>query len=262
MKNEKINNFNPKKKYTFIIPSNFYSKLISYSKEIITDDISKILENTEKDGGTIFLGNISSAKNINLLNDLGIKAVISLDSKQRVSYYDDEILFHKVITAKDEEFYDLSQHFNEIFEFIEEKRRFTNILIHCYAGKSRSVAIIIAYLIKKYHMKFEEAFSFVKNKRKEICPNLGFIQQLKKFEEEIFKEKTIFIEKIYLKNKSQTIKYLSADKKKHNFSSNNNNFLDKLINKNKIFKRKIPFYENFGKFYKINKQESCFLSKK
>ena len=49
-------------------------------------------------------------------------------------------------------------------------------------GISRSPSIVIAYLMYQNKMKFEEAYNFVKNKRKEISPNSGFQEQLKKFE--------------------------------------------------------------------------------
>jgi protein-tyrosine phosphatase len=47
---------------------------------------------------------------------------------------------------------------------------------------SRSASIVIAYLMWKEHIKFKEAFDFVKEKRHSIEPNGGFIMQLKYFE--------------------------------------------------------------------------------
>ena len=49
-------------------------------------------------------------------------------------------------------------------------------------GISRSPTIVISYLMYKEKMKFEEAYDFVKEKRKVISPNSGFQEQLKKFE--------------------------------------------------------------------------------
>lgn len=56
------------------------------------------------------------------------------------------------------------------------------MLIHCSAGVSRSVTIIIAYLIGNRDMTFDEAFEVVKNKRTEANPNIGFIEQLKNYD--------------------------------------------------------------------------------
>lgn len=53
-----------------------------------------------------------------------------------------------------------------------------NILVHCMAGISRSVSLIVYYLMKKYNLSFDQAISIVKNKRKIANPNDGFKLQL------------------------------------------------------------------------------------
>ena len=55
-------------------------------------------------------------------------------------------------------------------------------------GKSRSVTLVIAYIMKKYKMGFKEAFHFVKRKRREASPNEGFVFQLGKYEETLKEE--------------------------------------------------------------------------
>ena len=62
-----------------------------------------------------------------------------------------------------------------------ESQRYAT-LIHCYAGVSRSASICIAWLMKRNRWDFETAFNFVKTKRPIICPNNGFIRQLKEWE--------------------------------------------------------------------------------
>jgi atypical dual specificity phosphatase len=52
------------------------------------------------------------------------------------------------------------------------------ILVHCNAGKSRSVGIVIYYLINKYNMKPSEAYEYVKKYKSEIALNSGFEKQL------------------------------------------------------------------------------------
>jgi len=53
-----------------------------------------------------------------------------------------------------------------------------NILIHCMAGVSRSVSLVIYYLMKKYHMTFDKAFETVRNIRIISNPNESFKAQL------------------------------------------------------------------------------------
>ncbi|KAB7505866.1 Serine/threonine/tyrosine-interacting protein B [Armadillidium nasatum] len=55
-------------------------------------------------------------------------------------------------------------------------------LVHSCHGISRGPSIVIAYVMGKKSMSFEEAFEFVKLKRVCIYPNDHFVQQLKEYE--------------------------------------------------------------------------------
>jgi hypothetical protein len=57
-----------------------------------------------------------------------------------------------------------------------------SILVHCEAGRSRSPTIIIAYLMRKYCMKYEDALKFIQAKRK-VKPNPNLVRQLQIWEE-------------------------------------------------------------------------------
>ena len=59
------------------------------------------------------------------------------------------------------------------------------ILIHCMAGISRSVTLVIAYLMQHFGLTMQQAYQFVKEKRPAISPNLNFMGQLVEFEREI-----------------------------------------------------------------------------
>lgn len=53
------------------------------------------------------------------------------------------------------------------------------VLVHCMAGISRSVSMVVYYLMKRYHLNFDDAIDFVKRKRKIANPNSSFKLQLK-----------------------------------------------------------------------------------
>ena len=55
------------------------------------------------------------------------------------------------------------------------------VLVHCFAGVSRSVSIVIAYLMCKYKLSFEQALAFVRKMRPIANPNPFFQQQLRNF---------------------------------------------------------------------------------
>ena len=64
---------------------------------------------------------------------------------------------------------------------IEEGRRKGGVLVHCYAGVSRSSSFVIAYLIQKYIISFDDAKEKVKKKRPCVHPGDGFVHQLKNY---------------------------------------------------------------------------------
>lgn len=79
---------------------------------------------------------------------------------------------------------ELSKHFDEVADMIEEVRQNGGrTLIHCVAGISRSATLCLAYLMKYSGMTLREAFDHVKSIRPQIRPNTGFFQQLRCYEE-------------------------------------------------------------------------------
>jgi protein-tyrosine phosphatase len=58
-------------------------------------------------------------------------------------------------------------------------------MVHCLAGVSRSVSLVLAYLIKHRGMTYRDAYDLIKGRRRIIHPNDGFIEQLKRFEREL-----------------------------------------------------------------------------
>ncbi|XP_033961990.1 serine/threonine/tyrosine-interacting protein isoform X2 [Pseudochaenichthys georgianus] len=56
------------------------------------------------------------------------------------------------------------------------------VLLHGNAGISRSAALVIAYLMETFGMKYRDAFSHVQERRFCINPNVGFVHQLQEYE--------------------------------------------------------------------------------
>ena len=76
--------------------------------------------------------------------------------------------------------------FYKCINYIDEaKEKNGRILIHCYKGVSRSVSVLISYLIYLYKWTYDKAFDFVQSKRPIANPNIGFYLQLKTFHKRI-----------------------------------------------------------------------------
>lgn len=56
-----------------------------------------------------------------------------------------------------------------------------NVFVHCLMGVSRSVTIIVAYLITVTDMQLDKAHDFVRARRFFANPNFGFREQLKRY---------------------------------------------------------------------------------
>lgn len=94
-------------------------------------------------------------------------------------------LSHLHIPLYDSSDQNLNEYFDDAIEFIDKHIKNGNVLVHCYAGISRSSTIVLAYLVKKCNMKLKQAFLLVKERRYIIDPNPGFVQQLKEFEDKV-----------------------------------------------------------------------------
>jgi protein-tyrosine phosphatase len=68
------------------------------------------------------------------------------------------------------------------FEFLSAGRRNGKVYVHCWKGQSRSATVCIAYLMKDRGLSLEQARNILRKDRLGIRPNIGFEEQLRKFE--------------------------------------------------------------------------------
>eukprot|EP00929_Paragymnodinium_shiwhaense_P007409 TRINITY_DN111310_c0_g1_i1.p1 TRINITY_DN111310_c0_g1~~TRINITY_DN111310_c0_g1_i1.p1 ORF type:complete len:292 (-),score=55.92 TRINITY_DN111310_c0_g1_i1:216-1091(-) len=84
----------------------------------------------------------------------------------------------KIIGADDHESCDLSPHFEEIAEFIEQGRGKGGVVVHCAAGISRACTSVMSYLMQRHDWDVPSAFKLVQARRPFVSPNRGFWRQL------------------------------------------------------------------------------------
>ena len=90
--------------------------------------------------------------------------------------------------------------FYECIKFIENVReKGGRVLVHCIQGISRSVSIVMAYIIFTKKVSYDKAFNLVQSKREISSPNFGFSIQLQNFYTRLYEDpsKYRYIPKIF-----------------------------------------------------------------
>lgn len=70
-----------------------------------------------------------------------------------------------------------------ILHLDDSKKHHEPIYVHCKAGKSRSAAAILAYLVLSENWTLKKAYRHIVKARPNISPNIGFVAELMKMEE-------------------------------------------------------------------------------
>ncbi|KAL5966589.1 Dual specificity protein phosphatase 12 [Taenia solium] len=127
----------------------------------------------------LWLGSRPDPSKISMLHCNEIKAILTvgLEPLPFPSFQPFKRLY---IRASDEPYENLLKSFEKAITFIEENIK-GGVLVHCLAGVSRSATIVIAYLMWRFRMSFDDAYKKLLKLRK-VNPNDGFIIQLKCFE--------------------------------------------------------------------------------
>ena len=84
-----------------------------------------------------------------------------------------------VLALEDDPDFSLLPLLPQAIAFIEKARRKGVVFVHCLAGRSRSVAVVAAYLMIAYNKRSDEALAIVKSSHKPSQPNSGFVQQVR-----------------------------------------------------------------------------------
>lgn len=123
----------------------------------------------------IYLGNAFNAADYKWLKDNDIKEIVNV-TPSISNYFPNDFIYHNctVIDLNDASLKDYYETFYEIIENSEG-----NVLVHCFAGKSRSAALVLYYLIRKYGWSIEHCLNIIKIKRPAININVTFMNEIK-----------------------------------------------------------------------------------
>lgn len=175
-----------------------YVKSLSPVK-IHNQDLDKVLSKYNKILPKIYLGTYEAAEDKNFLKEKNIKAVLNCTKDVDNKFaHDPNIEYMRIPvndTLRENDFKMMYKFLPIVTEFIHKHVDIqgNNILIHCVAGKQRSVCATVAYLMKHRGHNPYEACKFVLEKRPEAFHHglsLNFDQAIKWYYADLQKEKS------------------------------------------------------------------------
>jgi len=146
--------------------------------QVETVDIDEVYPN-------LFICNQYTAQNKRLLKDLKITNILNCaDGKgfgmvqTGAKYYEDINIKYLGLRLMDFPTSWAAQYFDTAAEYIHScLMKGGRVAVHCQMGISRASTMVIAYLMIKQGLTGPDAITLVK-KRRNICPNPGFMKQL------------------------------------------------------------------------------------
>ncbi|RYH02458.1 dual specificity protein phosphatase family protein, partial [archaeon] len=124
----------------------------------------------------LYLGSLGAAYNFDALKAAGITHILCLSAAVRCKFPDHFAYLRLALDDKADA--PLLSIIFEACRFIEDARP-AGVLVHCYQGISRSVAVCIAYMIVRHNFTFTSALQTIRAVRPQAAPNSGFIATLK-----------------------------------------------------------------------------------
>ncbi|KAL3311247.1 Dual specificity protein phosphatase 16 [Cichlidogyrus casuarinus] len=154
------------------------SKCHSGTSDVYSAVISQVLPH-------LFLGNARDAQDKDLLKKLHITHILNVTDSLPNAWENN--FEYMRLPAVDDDRQNLKPQFDCSFRFIEKaKANGGRVLVHCQAGVSRSVTIVIAYLLRcDREITLMDALDKVQEVRPIAGPNLNFMGQLQAYHREL-----------------------------------------------------------------------------
>jgi len=132
----------------------------------------------------LFVSGDQAARSKGALKALGIAYV--LNCCERIPFaFENGRTENLLLAIPDQRDASLRPHLAEAFAFLDRARASgLGCLVHCMVGASRSVTVVLAWLMEREGMALCDAWALIKEKRSVARPNKGFALQLMQMERE------------------------------------------------------------------------------
>ena len=135
----------------------------------------------------LYVGNFASSANAKYLSDRNIKYILNVTPSPSCNVQPD--IEYLSIPINDNEKEDIISNFDQSIAFINKAKEAgpnQNVLVHCHYGISRSVTIVIAYVMKEKEWSLAKAMKFVRDHHSNGEPNFGFFHQMCEYEKKLY----------------------------------------------------------------------------
>ena len=155
-------------------------RLILTSKKVKEDKVPALI------APNLYLGSIGAAQSEEQIKEKGITHVLTVARGFEIKNV--EGVKYMTVEVADRPDADIRSHFPQCFEFISGAvKSGGNILVHCFAGRSRSASVCAAYIMCHENIRLDEALMRMRLARPQINPNAGFMAQLNQLDEDLMK---------------------------------------------------------------------------
>jgi len=146
------------------------------------------VEMVKEGSSVVYIGNLDVAKNLEWLKK-NVEAIVNV-SEDIENFYPRHFAYLR-IPVNDSPNTKIIKFFDCANQFIREKvKNGGSVLVHCQKGDSRSVTIILCYLLKYHNISLKEAIDLLQTKGISHILNKGFVNQLSIFEKRVFGKNT------------------------------------------------------------------------
>ncbi|XP_041941358.1 dual specificity protein phosphatase 22-B [Alosa sapidissima] len=156
----------------------------------------------------LYLGNFKDARDREQLAKHNITHILSIHDTAAPILQE---MTYLCIPAADLPTQNLTQHFKESIMFMHECRlKGEGCLVHCLAGVSRSVTLVVAYIMTVTGLGWQEALAGVRAARPCAGPNQGFQRQLQEFEQNEAQQYREWLRREYKENPFDDAEHLRS----------------------------------------------------
>ncbi|KAL7059121.1 hypothetical protein AAHC03_013074 [Spirometra sp. Aus1] len=130
----------------------------------------------------LYLGNYQDATNLPLLKKLGVTHILNVTQDLPLAFEKTHSFQYLRLPALDCAEQNIYPLFEKAINFIDGAREVGGVvLVHCFAGISRSASIVMAYMLYHSPLTVLEAYKLLQSFRPIAEPNFAFLGQLDSF---------------------------------------------------------------------------------